>query len=340
MDKEELRKKLDDSTRAIQEKAANLYEAHKVVEAYKKRKRVFATPPAADEAEEDLPLFKEVLSWYTTKTKEEIIESGTLKERLLLYFVGADLNTYFHADTNLSNKESKQLLTCMKESSEWGQEKETKIRKCVKEYQAAMAYSSHLRSFYLRSQACFAILSNLINRLDTYERTAEKLTILFQTTEGQDVGTLLDLWGKDFEGAELLFEEENQFFFVDANEPTSGTKYGLYKEIADAADDTASTLSDFKAYAKAGKELIEGSILKYEPISIHMALKNAEEERYPRFMVKDSTYFRSQLNKRIADGGAITPAENLKAVIPDFYEVPVPEDMYQNCKALIDHLMS
>ena len=336
MDKEELKKKLDDSTRASQKKAADLYKAHKFLEEVKNR--VFVTPPAADEAEEDLPSFKEVLSWYTTKTKEEVIESGTLKERLHLYFVGADFNTYFHADTNISKREGDQLLACIDGSSEWGQEKQAKLQKCVKEYQAIMTYSGHLRSFYLRAQACFAVLSNLINRLDTYERTAEKLTSLYLST-GQDTDKLLDLWDKDFEGARLVFHEEDNEFWVDGW-VARNAKYGLRKEILYAADDAASTLSDFKAYVKAGKEFVASSFLQYQPISMRMAIKNAEEERYPRYMVKNLSHFRSEMNRRIANGEAITEEERVRAFIPDFYEVRTPEDMYQNCKALIDYLMS
>ena len=339
MDKEERKKKLDESVRAMQKKAADLYGAHKAVEAYKKRKRVFVSPPAADEAEEDLPSFKEVLSWYTTKTKEEVIESGTLKERLLLSFVGADFETYFNTENSLADGEADKLVSCIWESSEWGQRRGEKVRKCVKEFRVIVSYSDHLRSFYLRSQACFAILASLINRLDTYEKTAEKLTSLFQTTEGQDANTLLELWGKDFEGARLLFDEEGQSFYVDANEP-NGAKYALNKEIEDAADDAASTLSDFKAYTKAGNEFVKGTFLKYQPISMRMAVKNVEEERYPRYMVKDLSRFRSEINKRRADGETITPEEVRRAVIPDFYESLTPEDMYQSCKALIDRLMS
>ena len=339
MDKQERRKKLDKSVRALQEEAAALYDAHNVVEAYKKRKRVFVTPPAANEAEEDPPSFKEVLSCYTPKTKEEIIESGTLKERLLLFLAGADFKTGSLTGGNLTEKENKRLLNCIIESSEREPSKRAMRLKCAKEYQAIMQYSGQLRCSYLRSQACFAILANLLNRLEAYGETAEKLTSLFQTTKGQDANTLLELWGKDFKGARLLFDEERQSFYVDANEP-NGTRYSLNKEIEDAADDAASTLSDFKAYAKAGEEFVKGTFLKYQPISMRMAVKNVEEERYPRYMVRDLSYFRSDINRRMADGETITPEEERRAVIPDFYEVPTPEDMYQACKALFIYFMS
>ena len=114
---------------------------------------------------------------------------------------------------------------------------------------------------------------------------------------------------------------------------------GIYSQIKKEAKEATDALADFKAFAVVIEDFIMNSTLRFMPISIQMSIENAEEERYTRYLVKNLSFFRSELDIRKENGETITPDEEKKAVIPDYYEVTTPEDMYKSCKALIEHLM-
>ena len=71
------------------------------------------------------------------------------------------------------------------------------------------------------------------------------------------------------------------------------------------------------------------------PTNIQISIENAEEERYTRYLVKNLRYFRSELNQRKARGESITPEDEKRAVIPDFYEVKPSKNVLADCKTAI-----
>lgn len=118
----------------------------------------------------------------------------------------------------------------------------------------------------------------------------------------------------------------------------------LYLQIQEEATTTTEALSDFKAYAVVVGDFLKGglskkSVLRYMPISIQMSIENAEEERFTRYLVKNLSFFRSEINQRRSKGETITPEEEKRAVIPDFYEVEPTAEVYEDCRdGLLENL--
>ena len=139
------------------------------------------------------------------------------------------------------------------------------------------------------------------------------------------------LYSNVLDGATLQFNEKTENFHIDVEE-----KGGLYSRIQEAAKDATKDLSDFKAYVIVAEEYIYKSTLKYMPIPIQMSIENAEEERYTRYLVKNLRYFRSELNQRKERGETVTPGEEKRAVIPDFYEVKPSKNVLADCKVAIN----
>lgn len=200
------------------------------------------------------------------------------------------------------------------------------------------------------------------------EMDAEVLNCLRSGLREGYVGNVLHCSGEDglWEGACLRFNEEKQEFFVDVKliggrlrdedlgemeekykeqlRKESLQERSLYSQIQEEATTTTEALSDFKAYAVVVEDFLKGelskkSVLRYMPISIQMSIENAEEERFTRYLVKNLSFFRSEINQRRSKGEIITPEEEQRAVIPDFYEVEPTAEVYEDCRdGLLENL--
>lgn len=364
--KKDFEKRLYEITRSAQKKAAEINAAltraeereefAKMVEEERARqdakKRTFANPQSAEEAEAELPTLEQLANggailltdngkW---KTKEEILEDGTLIEKLRLYFASGDLDGYFGTSGQLSRKEIAKIVASIRTK----EDKEL-MSKCYKEYRALVRYGEKMRYAFKCFQASYSMLSVLLNKWDSYEQRAAEYTRLYNSTKNH-VGRLTDeaftaavlknvvkdcIKEAIFEGATLYFDEATTSFKVKVDE-----EGGLYSQIADGAETATEDLRIFKAYAVVIEEFIDKeAILHYLPTAIQMSIENAEEERYTRYLVKNLSYFRSELNRRRNEGENITPEEERRAVVPDFYEVEPLEVMYKSCKKLIKQLI-
>jgi len=326
------------------------------------KERIFATPQTGDEAEPDLPPLELLANGYNLidlskgeykiKTKEDIINSGTALQRIRLLISNIDLNGYFEAKEELTKEERAKIIASLQTNEE-----RKLLEVCVKEYETISKFGKLLSYFFKRFQTSYAILAVLLNKWDSYEYTAKQLTLLYNTMRT----SFLTIWEEDetgqptdtetielytdstinnfiqdlihtnvFDGATLLFNDNTEKFYISVKE-----KGGLYSQILEEAKSATKDLSDFKAYTIVAEDFIKKSTLKYMPISIQQSIENAEEERYTRYLVKNRRYFRSELNQRIAKGEPVTPEEEKRAVIPDFYEVKPSKNVLADCKAAI-----
>ena len=368
--KEKLAKKLHESTRALQSKAAETDAALTAAEERAKqdaKKRTFANPKTADEADGELPTLEQLANGGTLlrsnsgkwKTREEILKDGTLIEKLRLYFSSGDLDGYFGTKGKLTKAEIAKIAASIRT-----REDKVLVKKCYTEYHALLAYAQKMQYVFKRFQVAYSMLAMLLNKLESYEHTAKQLTTLYGfmqsatfsiSKEGETMlerekwanlysKEYLEQWVNEnvrlhpFDGAALHFDESKKRFWVDVElEPK---KDGIFFEILKEAQSAKSELSDFKAYAAVAEEYIAASTLHFMPSIIQMTIENAEEERYTRYLVKNLSYFRSELNRRKEEGETITPEEEKRAVIPDYYEVEPSKDMYKSCKALMKSLTS
>lgn len=324
------------------------------------KERIFVNPQTGDEAYPDLPSMEHLANGYNiiqpdgkVLSKEDILKSGTLLQKIRLYISSIDLSGYFEAKEKLTEDELKQIRSSIRTK----EDKEL-VNLCVKEYNTIFEFGTRLSYFFKRFQTSYAVLAVLLNKWDSYEYTAKQLTLLYETMRT----SFLTIWEEDdmgkptntetielypdatinnfiedlirtnvLDGATLLFNDNTGKFYISAKE-----KGGLYSQIQEAAKDAAKDLSDFKAYVIVAEEYIYKSTLKYMPIPIQMSIENAEQERYTRYLVKNLRYFRSELNQRKERGETVTPGEENMAVIPDFYEVKPSKNVLADCKVAIN----
>lgn len=321
------------------------------------KERIFANPQTGDEAEVDLPSMEYLANGYLNPdgeymTKEEILKSGTLLQKLRLYLSSIDLSGYFEAKEQLTDEE----IGIIRASIRTKNDKQL-VQICVDEYNAIFDFGTRLSFFFKRFQTSYAILAVLLNKWESYEYTAKQLTILYNSmkasyitiweadenqmptkveevelyTESTRHNFINDLvYSNVLDGATLLFNKEKENFYIDVEE-----KGGLYSRILEEAKSATKDLSDFKAYVKVAEDYIKKSTLKFMPIPIYLSVKNAEEERYTRYLVKNRRYFRSELNQRKARGEYVTTEDKKRAVIPDFYEVKPSKNVLADCKEII-----
>lgn len=324
------------------------------------KERIFANPQTGGEAYADLPSMEHLANGYNViqpdgkiLSKEDILKSGTLLQKIRLYISSIDLSGYFEAKEGLTEEELKRIRASIRTK----EDKEL-VNLCVKEYNTIFEFGTRLSYFFKRFQTSYAVLAVLLNKWDSYEYTAKQLTLLYETMrtsfltiwEEDDTGkptntetielypdTTINNFIEDLirtnvlDGATLLFNDNTGKFYISAKE-----KGGLYSQIQEAAKDAAKDLSDFKAYVIVAEEYIYKSTLKYMPIPIQMSIENAEQERYTRYLVKNLRYFRSELNQRKERGETVTPGEENMAVIPDFYEVKPSKNVLADCKVAIN----
>ena len=338
-----------------QDKRENLQQTANGTGQEETKKRTFASPKTGYDAEPDLPSMERLANGYnngyppkTIMTKEEIIENGTILQKIRLLISNIDLSGYFETTEQLTKEERVKIL-----SSFQTKEDRQLSNLCVKEYNRISEFAKHLTYFFKRFQTSYAILAVLLNKWDSYEYTAKQLSNMYQTLkeafvtfwdEEEHEVKLIDIYPEDtlrnliqdilysniLDGATLKFDEKTENFYIDVDE-----KGGLYSQILEEAKSTTKDLSDFKAYVMVAKDYIIKSKLQYMPTSIWMSIESAEEETYTRYLVKNLRYFRSELNMRKAAGETITPEEEKRAVIPDFFEVQPSKNVLKDCKLAI-----
>ena len=373
---EERKKKIEEQLSQIRQQAAKLEMAiqhnkeradfKKMVKEERDRqdakKRTFANAQSAEEADGLLPSLEELANSGVKrfKTREEILKNGTLEEKLRLYFSSLDLGGYFGAEGKLTKREMAKIAASIRTK-----EDKDLVTRCYREYNALAKYGEKLRFYFKRFQATFGILAVSLNKWDGYESIAKQLSELYNTKPDEPLEGIIDadkypyepaiIYKDDIErfysankveaflqgvakkinldGAILKVDKERLSFVVDIF-----WEGGLYSQIKEEADEATEDLKDFKAFTEVIEEFIKNSTLHYMPVSIQMAIENAEEERYTRYLVKNLSYFRSDLNDRRADGETVTPEQEKRAVIPDFYEVTPSEEVYKSCKVFIKEL--
>lgn len=364
--KEEFEKKFYEDLRNIQRKAAEMDAALTAAEERKEfakmveeerakqdaKKRTFANPQNADEADGELPTLEQLANGGTLlrsnsekwKTREEILEDGTLIEKLRLYFSSGDLDGYFGTKGKLTKAEIAKIAASVRTK-----EDRALVEECTRENRAVLRYGEKMRFAFKCFQVTYSMLAMLLNKLESYKKRAEEYTQLYNSIKNH-VGSVADeaftaavlknvvkdsVKGAMFDGATLYFDEATTSFKVKVD-----GKGGLYSKIQKEAKTATEDLRIFKAYSVVIEKFItEEATLTFLPTSIQMSIENAEEERYARYLVKNLSYFRSELNRRKEEGETITPEEEKMAVIPDYYEVEPLEIMYKSCQKLIKQLM-
>ena len=312
-----------------------------------KRRRKFATSKNSGEALGTFPtlekltdgynLLKKGEDGYEVMSRAEVIKKGTPMQKLRLYFSNIDMTRYFNTESDMLTPEEKAALIASTRK-ELGV---PFIKECLTEYKKIQDYGTHLRASFKVLQVSFAFLAELLHKWNSYEELAKEYTMTYRNVterlrssgcgefaikvaQNAIIDTATE---KNLDGAKLIFEEGFRKFKLNVD-----GKGGLYERIKEEAKSVRKDLEGFKAVALVAEEYIGETKTKYMPISIQVCIENAEEERYMRYLVKDTSFFRSELNDRKARGELITPRDEKRAVIADYYEVKPNKIRYNDAK--------
>ena len=340
---------LADTEARLRAKLEAMTRSHKT----KSEPRPFATPTTSEEAEGEIPSAEVRAEGFSFKTQEQILESGTLKEKIRLYICYLDADNYFGNDSSLSPEDMYKITSSVKT-----EEDKAEVSQYFKEYRTLNKFGDNLRFYFKRFQTSFAFLAKMLNLLDRLEKDLEQRNALLKiflsipsieeagsapegapyfTTEAekesftQEVVKRLMSLGKDTGVLLHYSQKDKRFNFLHP-------KDGLLSKIQKEAKDVEETLADFKAFAVVAQDYCNKSKLKYLPISVQMCIENAEEERYIRYLVDNLRYFRSELNDRKSQGCKVSAKEYRWAVIPDYYEIKPSKEVLENCKEGINNI--
>ena len=312
----------------------------KKAEAQAPKERVFAQASTGDEAEGDVPSPEERSFALNGKTKEEILESGTLTEKIRLFLCYKDDNGYADSKARLTNEEVKLIIHSINTK-----EDRDKAAKFSKEYEGLCKYGEQLRFYFKRFQTCFSALAKVLNEWDSYEITAQiqtaQIRAIIDMPTAEEAGGIPNYFDSEeqkqsvitnivervesiqLNGAALKWDGRKNLFKVEVY------KTGLYGAALKEAKETAEAMADFKALAVAAEEFIAQSELGYTPISIQLPIQNAKEERYTRYLVKNLRFFRSELKP------SHTSEQAQRALIPDFYQTKPNREFLRDARAAL-----
>lgn len=289
--------------------------------------RKFFQATTSEEAEGETPSAEERSLNLLGKTKEEVLESGTLIEKIRLYVCYLDADSYLENKSKLTKEEISQITQSVKTK-----EDKIAVKYWFKEYDALCRFGEQLRFYFKRFQTCYSFLARLLNQWESYDKIARLYTDDLRNTYSEQTIEERLLSCNETELEDVAFKYNKRRNSIEADIYGEG---GLYEKIRQEAKETAEALSDFKALAVAAELFIEHSQLKYTPISIDIPTLNAKEERYTRYLVRNPIYFRSELPQARTK----TFERRKRAVIPDYYEVKPSADLLKDGKAALQSYM-
>lgn len=269
------------------------------------------------------------------KSIEEIIESGTPEERAALIISDHDLKRTYGIKGVLSEADKKRLQANLNKRP---QEERNVFLFYAKEYDRLNRFYPRLHNYIKAYQAEVGLLATLIAKWEAYDREAEICNKLYRSfidkqpfkapdgrtispTEAEEFAlcyrnNLLEVHS-DWKEATLLFDEATNTFRADIDGECK-----LYEKIKKQAEDTRKSLSQLKTAIKVAEDYIFDEVAYFvEPAQMENSIEMVETECYARSYGGPLRYFRSELNARKDKGETITPEDEKRAVIPDFYEV-------------------
>lgn len=301
--------------------------------------RKFAQATTGEEAEGDPPAADIRAYQFNGKTKEEVLASGTLKEKVRLYLCYMDADRYFDNESTLTKKEVDSISKSIKTPEE-----RQAVAKYMSEYEDLCRYGEQLSYYFKRFQTCFSGLAQVLNRWDSYDVIAELYTdevrAIAESGYRECVAKekiianmrekILQYLQRQMMRAQIRWVPKIRAFKVEV--------FGigqLYELVQQEAKQTAEAMADFKALAVAAEEFISKSEIGYIPINIQMPIENAKEERFTRYLVRNLRFFRSDFLIRKAKGEKIYHLDYKRAVIPDYYETNPSKDLLKDARATL-----
>lgn len=336
--KKELQKEMERQLKELRKMAAKRSDSDRVIEAERTCLLLF-------HRKEDRIKAEEMAKKRKPRPVEDIIANGTPEEKAIL--VVADEDAKENGERTLTDKQAKEVRGTFDND-----EDATVFYGYLNTYHSLQAYQLRLSYVCKVYQIAMAQLASLLNKWEHYDRDADFLSILYGSVVGTGGNSgmtfnfegdrnnmkdaddytpqqILDEYNKTVGNNEVVFRGDGADVVADID-----IDGGLYSHIKEQAEETEAELTIVKSYIEAVEDFVEqNGFAILMPSSMQLTIANMKEERYAHSLVKNSSYFRSNMNKIIANGATPSEAMRHKAVIPDYNEVEADSSTKKYCAA-------
>lgn len=322
---EETKKKIEASIRGVQRTAAAMNEA---LEAKEKREREeTANRKLKEQAEKKSSTPPPV----TIRSLDEVIKDGSVLEKAALLVQNREMRKNFGSGT-MTDEDKKRLGASLR-----NKEERDEFVAYTEIYDKLNSYLKQLSYVFKMFQLDASLLANLLNKWNSYEQQAEMLTLLMDGDKAESVERVLSAVVPSTESGEVAFHYNKERNRIEADITIEG---GLYSKIQAEAKGLTEKLSGLKAYVEVIWDyILKNHYLPLMPMRIETIYENVTGEIFLRYIVKDKTFLRSELNYRKIDKKEpVTEEEEFRAVVPDYYEVEADKVVARECKKAIKML--
>lgn len=259
------------------------------------------------------------LSEYTDKSIEEIMKSGTIKERAALFLADTEAMEFGDKARILTMLQRDILLVRAGETEEGYME----FLNYCGEFDSLSKYEKKLRPTYNAIQADEAELVLLLNKWLDLLISAEISTDIWRKVKGDSTLSFFDkeeflsvLTREVWEEGNFIFESESDTIKVSIDGE-------LYGRILSRAKRVECSLSMFKAGVSAIVDYIreKGEENLIVPYGLEAIIRENYKEVYVRSILTSDKFLRSEFLRRKSAGETITEEEEQMAVFPCFYEI-------------------
>ena len=270
------------------------------------------------------------------QTREEVLRDGTLEEKILLYLAHGDIKGFFNSENEILTPEEVAMIG---RSIRTPQE-EKFVADCFVQTNTMMDFSRRVLLSFKRFQVALGSLAMSLSKWEMYEKTLSQLSLMYETTAmlQRDEANKEDLQERILEQATKSISFDDADIIIKRDQ--GGAKLavdifiegGLYSKIEEEVEEVTKWFADFKGYMVVAYEYMSTSAIPFKPATIMMCERDAIEEIYAKYLIKDPSFFRSYLNERKRNGEIITPEEERRAVIPDYSEIKPLNETIRDCR--------
>lgn len=290
------------------------------------------------------------------KRREDIIASGTLKDKLEVLFISAENSRYFgREDEQISREQEEQIKRAINKNKR----SLNLADRAIREREALIRYGEKLEYIYQRYISDLAYLAIPLNEWSVAERMARDYTktLKYYLARERENATreeriLIDLWRmrnkayldgaykKETRSIGRADFEKHRLFYDEETETIKAVEGEGFKDILEEfLDNLIFDMTAFKSYDEVFTDFFSETLTEYCPTEYYIIQDVAMEERLRDF-IEDEAFFCSTIEEREANGETITPEERKMAIIPTYRSIKADEEIKQNCRILIDNILT
>lgn len=295
-------------------------------------KRYFAAASTGEEADGKVPTLKEAAARWGEQPREieDMLQHGDVTDLGRLNWANTDLSSYAGTQKEqLTADQQRRLSEAVSKQYEKSRQVQKIVDEGINEQPSLIMSASEVLTSYRSFQAALACLAVVLREREAAIVSAERANAILPLCADQKQREAVVTIYTDRRQQYLQYDTERGLFRVDDE--------AAYQDAVREAKETEAYLSAVKSNVIVAVEEVNASEFKYLPISGRVTIENAVTEKYARFLVKDTKYFRSSLNQAKEAGKQITAEMEKWALIPDFYEIKPYEPLLINSRKRLNY---